>query len=103
MSGACELPGRKRERDEATENEPDIRDGKRRSVGEVHPVEGEVGEEEIIEGAGLAVSTWDILSGDVAVGENVLLYDDNAAHPGLAAAEPLNLLVMGDDADPNRT
>jgi hypothetical protein len=33
------------------------------------------------------VSTWDILSGDVAVGETVLLYDDNAAHPGLAAAE----------------
>jgi NADPH-dependent 2,4-dienoyl-CoA reductase/sulfur reductase-like enzyme len=42
---------------------------------------------EILSGAGLAVSSWDILSGDVAVGESVLLYDDNAAHPGLAAAE----------------
>jgi len=42
---------------------------------------------EIFDGAGLAVSSWDILSGDVAVGESVLLYDDNAAHPGLAAAE----------------
>jgi NADPH-dependent 2,4-dienoyl-CoA reductase/sulfur reductase-like enzyme len=42
---------------------------------------------EILAGAELAVSTWDILSGDVAIGENVLLYDDNAAHPGLAAAE----------------
>ncbi|MEQ8356118.1 MAG: FAD-dependent oxidoreductase [Kiloniellaceae bacterium] len=42
---------------------------------------------EILAGAELAVSSWDILSGDVAVGDNVLLYDDNAAHPGLAAAE----------------
>jgi len=42
---------------------------------------------EILEGAELAVSTWDILSGDVTPGESVLLYDDNAAHPGLAAAE----------------
>jgi 2,4-dienoyl-CoA reductase-like NADH-dependent reductase (Old Yellow Enzyme family) len=42
---------------------------------------------EILSGAGLAASSWDILSGDVAVGESVLLYDDNAAHPGLAAAE----------------
>jgi len=42
---------------------------------------------EIFAGASLAVSSWDILSGDVAVGDSVLLYDDNAAHPGLAAAE----------------
>ncbi len=42
---------------------------------------------EVLDGAGLAVSTWDILSGDAPIGENVLLYDDNAAHPGLAAAE----------------
>jgi len=42
---------------------------------------------EIFPGGGLAVSTWDILSGDAPIGENVLLYDDNAAHPGLAAAE----------------
>ena len=44
---------------------------------------------EVLAGAELAVSSWDILSGDVAVGENVLLYDDNAAHPGLAAAETI--------------
>jgi N-methyl-L-proline demethylase len=42
---------------------------------------------EIIGGAELAVSSWDILSGDVKPGGEVLLYDDNAAHPGLAAAE----------------
>jgi len=42
---------------------------------------------EIFPGAALAVSTWDVLSGDAPVGETVLLYDDNAAHPGLAAAE----------------
>ncbi len=44
---------------------------------------------EIFAGAGLAVSSWDILSGDAPIGENVLLYDDNAAHPGLAAAETI--------------
>jgi 2,4-dienoyl-CoA reductase-like NADH-dependent reductase (Old Yellow Enzyme family) len=44
---------------------------------------------EIVEGAGLAVSSWDILSGDVPIGETVLLYDDNAQHPGLAAAETI--------------
>ncbi|MGI9407557.1 MAG: NAD(P)-binding protein, partial [Hyphomicrobiaceae bacterium] len=38
-------------------------------------------------GADLVVSGWDILSGDVKPGEQVLLYDDNAAHPGMAAAE----------------
>ncbi len=42
---------------------------------------------EILAGAELAVSSWDILSGDAPLGENVLLYDDNASHPGLAAAE----------------
>ena len=41
----------------------------------------------IVEGDGLVVSTWDILSGDVKPGERVLVYDDNAAHPGLSAAE----------------
>jgi hypothetical protein len=41
----------------------------------------------ILAGAELAVSSWDILSGDAPVGDNVLLYDDNAAHPGLTAAE----------------
>ena len=42
---------------------------------------------DIVEGADLAVSSWDILSGDVKPGENVLIYDDNAAHQGLSAGE----------------
>ena len=41
------------------------------------------------EGADLAVSGWDILSGDVKPAANVLLFDDNGAHPGMAAAEAL--------------
>ena len=39
------------------------------------------------EGNALAVSTWDILSGDVKPAEEVLLFDDNGGHPGLQAAE----------------
>ena len=35
----------------------------------------------------LVVSSWDILAGDVKPAEDVLLYDDNGAHPGMAAAE----------------
>ncbi|WP_171232404.1 NADH:flavin oxidoreductase [Ruegeria sp. HKCCA4812] len=35
----------------------------------------------------LAVSAWDILSGDVQPGENVLIYDDAGDHPALMAAE----------------
>ncbi|MEQ9606056.1 MAG: NADH:flavin oxidoreductase, partial [Kiloniellaceae bacterium] len=42
---------------------------------------------EILAGSALAVSSWDILSGDAPIAESVLLYDDNAAHPGLTAAE----------------
>ena len=38
-------------------------------------------------GAEHVVTTWDILSGDVAPGENVLLFDDNGAYPGMQAAE----------------
>jgi hypothetical protein len=38
-------------------------------------------------GADLAVSAWDILSGDVKPAGEVLLFDDNGAHPGMAAAE----------------
>lgn len=38
-------------------------------------------------GGELAVSSWDILSGDVKPAEDVLLFDDNGAHPGMAAAE----------------
>ena len=44
-------------------------------------------EQAIEEGADLAVSSWDILSGDVKPAEDVLLFDDNGAHPGMAAAE----------------
>lgn len=42
---------------------------------------------EIVDGAELVTSTWDILSGDVKPAARVLLYDDNASHPGLTAAE----------------
>jgi len=38
-------------------------------------------------GAELSVSSWDIISGDVKPAEDVLLFDDNGAHPGMAAAE----------------
>jgi N-methyl-L-proline demethylase len=40
-------------------------------------------------GQDLAVSTWDILSGDVVPGGDVLVYDDNGGHPALQAAELL--------------
>ena len=39
------------------------------------------------EGAGLAVTSWEIISGEVKPAEDVLVYDDNGAHPGLSAAE----------------
>jgi 2,4-dienoyl-CoA reductase-like NADH-dependent reductase (Old Yellow Enzyme family) len=35
----------------------------------------------------LAVSSWDILSGDVKPGARVLVFDDNGGHPGMQAAE----------------
>ena len=35
------------------------------------------------------MSSWDILAGDAKPGEEVLLFDDNGAHPGLQAAEAL--------------
>ncbi|MGI9412538.1 MAG: FAD-dependent oxidoreductase, partial [Hyphomicrobiales bacterium] len=38
-------------------------------------------------GDDLVVTSWDILSGDVKPGEDVLIYDDNGAHPGMQAAE----------------
>jgi NADPH-dependent 2,4-dienoyl-CoA reductase/sulfur reductase-like enzyme len=41
------------------------------------------------EGRELAVSSWDILSGNAKPAEDVLLFDDNGAHPGMAAAEAL--------------
>ena len=41
----------------------------------------------LAEGAGLVVSSWDILSGDAKIAEEVLLFDDNGGHPGMQAAE----------------
>lgn len=38
-------------------------------------------------GEDLVTSSWDILSGDVKPAEDVLVYDDNGAHPGMQAAE----------------
>ncbi|MEX0276799.1 MAG: FAD-dependent oxidoreductase [Ruegeria sp.] len=38
-------------------------------------------------GNDLAITAWDILSGDVRPGENVLIYDDAGDHPALMAAE----------------
>jgi N-methyl-L-proline demethylase len=38
-------------------------------------------------GNNLVVSAWDIISGDVRPGSNVLIYDDAGDHPGLQAAE----------------
>jgi N-methyl-L-proline demethylase len=40
-------------------------------------------------GENLVVSSWDILTGDARLGSEVLLFDDNGAHPGLQAAELL--------------
>ena len=40
-------------------------------------------------GAELAVTSWDILSGDAAPGSKTLVYDDNGGHPALQAAELL--------------
>ncbi len=39
------------------------------------------------DGSELVASTWDILSGDIKPGADVLLYDDNGAHPAMQAAE----------------
>ena len=41
------------------------------------------------QGQELVVSSWDIMAGHAKPGEEVLLYDDNGAHPGLQAAEAL--------------
>jgi N-methyl-L-proline demethylase len=41
----------------------------------------------LAEGAELAVTSWDILGGQVAPGRDVLLFDDNGAHPGASCAE----------------
>ena len=39
------------------------------------------------DGEDLVVSSWDILSGDIKPADQVLLYDDNGAPPGMQAAE----------------
>ena len=39
------------------------------------------------QGSELVASSWDILSGDVKPGSNVLLFDDNGGHQGMQAAE----------------
>jgi len=41
----------------------------------------------LAEGNDFVVSAWDIISGDVKPGTNVLIYDDAGDHPGLQAAE----------------
>jgi len=41
----------------------------------------------LAEGQDLVVTSWDILSGDVAPAGDVLLFDDNGGHPGMQAAE----------------
>ncbi len=38
-------------------------------------------------GAGLVTSSWDIISGAIKPGAEVLVYDDGGAHPGMTAAE----------------
>ena len=42
---------------------------------------------DILKGSELVNNTWDLLGGSIKPAERVLLFDDNAAHPGLAAAE----------------
>ncbi len=43
--------------------------------------------DDVREGVDLTVTSWDILSGDVKPGSNVLVYDDAGDHAGLQAAE----------------
>ncbi len=40
-------------------------------------------------GNDLVVSSWDVLAGDVPLAGDVLVFDDNGAHPGMQAAEAL--------------
>jgi N-methyl-L-proline demethylase len=41
----------------------------------------------LAEGEDLVVTSWDILSGQVAPARDVLLFDDNGAHPAASCAE----------------
>ncbi|MBV7410371.1 NADH:flavin oxidoreductase [Maritimibacter sp. DP1N21-5] len=45
--------------------------------------------EVLSDGNDLAISAWDILSGDVQPGSNVLIYDDAGDYPALQAAEKI--------------
>ncbi|MFZ5789595.1 MAG: hypothetical protein ACOY3L_02745 [Pseudomonadota bacterium] len=54
--------------------------------GPVHAAAGQNGPA-LDAGTALTVSSWDILSGDAKPEREVLLFDDNGAHPGLQAAE----------------
>ena len=38
-------------------------------------------------GGELVTTSWDLLTGAASVAENVIVYDDNGAHPGISAAE----------------
>ena len=66
------------EEDEVLAGEPDI----------VVIATGGIPDTELLEhGNELVHSSWDILSGDVKPEAEVLLFDDNGAHPGMQAAE----------------
>jgi 2,4-dienoyl-CoA reductase-like NADH-dependent reductase (Old Yellow Enzyme family)/threonine dehydrogenase-like Zn-dependent dehydrogenase len=39
------------------------------------------------DGSDLAISTWDVLSGQVALSDDIILYDDEAGHEALSTAE----------------
>ena len=43
----------------------------------------------LTEGVELTVTSWDILAGAMAIGRDVLVYDDNGGHPGMQAAEKI--------------
>ena len=45
------------------------------------------------EGSDLVVSTWDILSGNVNIEDDVVLYDDGGNYPGLQAAEMISSIT----------
>ncbi|MBD3803035.1 MAG: N-methyl-L-proline N-demethylase HpbA [Thioclava sp.] len=46
--------------------------------------------EVLVEGNDLVVSAWDILSGDVKPGQDVLIFDDAGDNPGLMAADKIS-------------
>jgi len=48
---------------------------------------GGIPDTDTIEGGELAVSTWDILTGSVPIGESVLIFDDNGQHPAPSCAD----------------